>query len=461
MGILFTSEDIIKATQGFLAIESCREFTGISIDSRTINDGELFIALKGDNFDGHDFVKEALKRGSGVVVKEEWFKNNIPRGTDKTYIIVKNTLRALQDIAAFLRGKFNGQVIAVVGSNGKTTTKEILADILEGNFKILKTKGNLNNHIGMPLCMCQLDKDKEILLVEMGTNKPGDISDLCRIALPHIAVITNIGYEHIEGFGSLEGVRESEFEILPFVSTVIVNNDDKFLMEGLHDRYRGKVITFGINHPSDVYATNIDLREGCTSFCLNAIEGSIDVESKLTGIFNLYNCLAASAAALYMGLNLEEIKRGIESFQGVRLRFEIRRLNGATLLYDVYNANPSSMEASINEMVRIFYNQISPKKYNRMIAVLGDMLELGNYSIRAHENLGKYLSDLNIDIFIAVGKRMKYALTYFKGIGYGVDDSTEGGKILANFIKEGDLVLIKGSRGMKMENVLSELERNL
>ncbi len=455
---LLTLEDIITATRGILVRESSKEFTGVSIDSRTINEGELFIALKGDNFDGHDFIDDALKKGDGVVVSENRLNFNLSKELNKTWIAVKDTQRALQDIALFLRKRFSGQVIAVVGSNGKTTTKEILANILERSKRVLKTKGNLNNHIGMPLCMCQLDKNKEILLVEMGTNRPGDIDNLCRIAMPHLAVITNIGYEHIEGFGSLEGVRESEFEILPYVNTVVVNRDDKFLMDGLIEKFKGKIITFGIKSLSDVTATDIELSEGQTSFLLNSFKGSIYIVSKLTGIFNLYNCMAAASTALSVGLDLEDIKRGIESFEGVGLRFEIRRLRGVTVLYDVYNANPSSMEASITEMVRIFNNS-APNRYKRRIVVLGDMLELGYYSVKAHSDLGKRLSELNIDIFIGVGKMMNHALSQFNGIRFYAEDSINGGKILASLLKEGDLILIKGSRGMKMENVFIELER--
>ncbi len=461
MSLFLNTKYIIEATGGAVINDSFESFSGVSIDSRTIKDGELFIALKGDNHDGHDFVIEALKKGSGAMIRRNWAENHYGEIGTKTFIVVEDTLKSLHDLARFIRNRFKGSVFAVVGSNGKTTTKELLSCILQTRWNVLKTSGNLNNHIGMPLCMCQLDKHKQVMLLEMGANRPNDIDNLCRIAYPDTAVITNIGYEHIEGFGSLEMVRESELEILSYVKNIAVNADDQFLMEGIQSKYKGNIITFGIKSASaDITANKIDFYEGRTGFYLNAAGSSIYIESKLTGLFNVYNCLAAAAAALTADLSLDEIKKGIESFDGVKLRFELKRLNGAVFLNDVYNANPSSMDASISEMMRIFDQSDSKgNKYKRTIVVLGDMLELGDYSIAAHRNLGRHLSELKIDIFIGVGDMMSHALACFTGKGIHAENSTIGGEMLSKVLKEGDLVLIKGSRGMKMENVLAVLER--
>ncbi len=457
MHLFLNTKDIIEATGGTVINDSSASYSGVSIDSRTIKDGELFVALRGDNHDGHNFIKDALKKGSGAIVSRGWFENRAIEIDYKTYIIVKDTLRALQDLAVYIRNRFHGRVFAVVGSNGKTTTKELLSCILETRWDVLKTTGNLNNHIGMPLCICQFDGHKQVMLLEMGANRPGDINCLCSIGLPDTAVITNIGYEHIEGFGSLEMIRESELEILPYVKNIAFNADDQFLMDGIHKKYKGDIITFGIQSPSvNVIASDIDFCEGRTAFYLKAYGSSIYIESKLTGLFNVYNCLAAASAALTADFSLDEIKKGIESFEGVRLRFELKRHNGATFLNDVYNANPSSMEASIEEMMRIFnHSNSAGNQYKRTIVVLGDMLELGDYSITAHKNLGERLSEVKVDIFIGVGNMMSHAISCFTGKGVYAENSTIAGERLSEIVGEGDLVLIKGSRGMKMENVIA------
>ena len=435
-----------------------KAFAGVSIDSRTIRDGELFIALKGDMHDGHDFVEEALKKGDGALISQERLKLTEKGFELKTFIIVEDTLKALQKLAHYTRMRFRGRVFSVVGSNGKTTTKELLSSILGTKWNVLKTTGNYNNHIGMPLCLCRLTDDSEVMVLEMGTNRPGDIDMLCEIALPDTAVITNIGYEHIEGFGSIEKVRESELEILPYVRDIAINADDQFLMDGIRGRYNGKIVTFGIQSThADVSATDIHCDVYYTNFQLMAKGAKINIQSNLVGLFNIYNCLAASAAALSAGLELEDIKKGIESFGGVRLRFEVKELGGITFLNDVYNANPSSMEASVNEMMR--FVRFHKNSYKRAIVVLGDMLELGDYSITAHQNLGKLLATLPIDVFIGVGEMMGEALKVFKGKGLTALNAEEAGEKLKSILREGDIVLIKGSRGMKMEKVLSSLER--
>lgn len=454
-------KNIIEATGGEVINEPRSLFTGVSIDSRTINKGELFVALKGDNLDGHDFVKDALTKGSGAMISRGWFEKNAHLLDKKTYVIVEDPLNALQRLAAKIRDRFNGHVFAVAGSNGKTTTKELISSILATKWDVLKTVGNYNNHIGLPLCICRADAGKDVMLLEMGTNRPGDIDFLCRIARPDTAVITNIGYEHIEGFGSIENVRKSELEILPYIKELVVNADDLFLMDGVYGRYDGKITTFGIQTTSaDVTAGNIDFQEDYSGFYLNASGSSIFIKSRLSGLFNVYNCLAAAAVALSAGLDLQRIKEGIETCKGVKLRFEIKRHKGITFLNDVYNANPSSMEASIGEMMRFFSSSRNADgKYKRVIVILGDMLELGDYSRTAHEKLGMLLSELPVDIFIGVGKEMVHALSRFKKEGIHAENSAVAGEKITGMLRERDLVLVKGSRGMKMENIFTIVER--
>lgn len=445
--IKMTIEDVVVTTKGRIVYGNNRShtFTGVSTDSRTINAGDIFIALKGDRFDGHDFVYKALEKCNCALVS---FPPSMPvRG--KTIIHVENTLKALHDIARSLRLRSSASVIGITGTNGKTTTKELVSSVFVQRHKILKTPGNLNNHVGLPLSICRLEGDEEIMVLEMGSNAKGDIKLLCDIALPHLAVVTNVGPAHLEGFGNLETVRQTDLEILDYVKTAVVNADDVFLMEGLAD-YSERIVTYGIKNKAKVHAKNINVKERGSSFNLCIDEDSnIEINLNLHGDFNIYNALAAAAAGHVMNIELQDIKKGIESFRGVPMRLEIKNFSGATVINDVYNANPASMEAALKELVRL--------KKNRAIAVCGDMLELGSYAEEAHKMLGEQLSRLPVDIFIAVGPLMALAESVFAQSGresYQVANSSDAGNILRSICRADDTVLIKGSRGMQMEKVL-------
>lgn len=462
---MLSIETILEATGGSAAFAGVPAFTGISIDSRTVKEGDIFLALKGENHDGHDFVPQALKKCSGTIVNRDALcADGSISGlriadceSPKTVILVADTLKALHALAAFLRKRFTGHVIGVVGSNGKTTTKELAASVLGRNMKVLKTEGNLNNHIGMPLCMSRLGGGTGAMVLEMGTNRPGDVAELCSIAVPDTAIITNIGYEHLEGFGSIEKVRESELEVLSYVKRVIVNADDGFLMDGVKARFSGEVISFGIGRESgaDVFAEGTSYSEDRTSFTLCAKNGCVSVESKLSGFFNIYNSLAAAALGVASGIAIDEIKAGLEAFEGVSLRFRVQSTGGVIFLNDVYNANPSSMEVSLNEMARL----MASRKKGRAIAVLGDMLELGGFGIEAHKEIGRKLLATRVDMFIAVGPLMTHAASEFGSGAVCVDNSDEAAARLVEVAREGDIVLVKGSRGMRMEKVLENAER--
>lgn len=459
-------KDVIKATGGVIANSEFEirnsNFTGVSIDSRTIKSGELFIALKGDRFDGHDFLHDALKAGSGAIVSSQFavhgseFKNKI-------IIFADNTLFALHNLARYIRKKFKRHVIGIVGSNGKTTTKELTASILSTKLNVLKAMGNLNNHIGMPLSITKMDKDTEVMVLEMGTNRPGDVDELCSIAFPDVGVITNIGYEHLQGFGSLQKVRDSELEIIPYVKKLVVNADDSFLMEGVRNRIQKKkdrkqieLITFGVEtEDADITVKDIVFFENGTRFLLCANNEHVDINLKIPGRFNVYNSLAAASATYAAGFNLHNIKEGLESFTGINMRFEIKRHRDVTFLNDVYNANPSSMGESVNELMRFF----GSGRYKRAIVVLGDMLDLGDYGVAEHKKLGQRLSGLLVDIFIGVGPLMSLAVSEFQGKGICADTSEDAGRELGRVIANGDIILIKGSRGMRMEKVMDAIER--
>ncbi|MDP3048108.1 MAG: UDP-N-acetylmuramoyl-tripeptide--D-alanyl-D-alanine ligase, partial [Thermodesulfovibrionales bacterium] len=348
---ILTVEDVINATGGRIVYKNgnSRAFTGVSIDSRTIGDGEIFVALRGVRFDGHDFIYKALERGSGALV-------NFPPAEHlkgKTIIYVKNTLSALQAIARYVRMRSNVPVIGITGTNGKTTTKELIASILSTKYRVHKNTGNLNNQIGLPLSLIKLRPDDEVIVLEMGASSPGDIRELCRIAAPDYGVVTNIGPGHLEGFGSLETVRDTKLELLDTVKKVVVSADDAFLMQGVSG-YQGEVITFGIENNADVFAKDIRMKDRGSDFLLCFGEGHcVEINLNIPGVFNIYNALAASAVGQVFNIDLCDIKAGIESFKGVPMRLEIKELFGATVISDVYNANPASMEEAIKELVRL------------------------------------------------------------------------------------------------------------
>jgi UDP-N-acetylmuramoyl-tripeptide--D-alanyl-D-alanine ligase len=456
MGTL-TVNEIIEATGGRIlhGDDGKTSFSGVSIDSRTIKEGELFIALKGERFDGHDFLTDAMSKGRGVIVSSSSVKNL----KGKTFVLVQDTLKALQDIAHFVRMKSKVVVVGITGTNGKTTTKELIASILMLNHRVMKNTGNLNNHIGLPLSLTRLDDRDEFAILEMGASARGDIKQLCDIAAPDCGVLTNIGPGHLEGFGSLEGVRSAKLELLDSVKTVAANGDDDFLMKGILQRQVGggpEVITFGVDSEPQVRARDIVLEERRSLFNLCLPDGAcIDLVLHVGGRFNIYNALAAASACYAMGARLEDIKKGVESFEGVPMRLEFKEIAGATVISDVYNANPASMEEGIKEMVRL--------RKRRAIAVLGDMLELGAYAEEAHRRLGKWMSGLPVDIFIATGPLMSSAASEFSannGTGrkqvITVSDSSGARRVLLDICREGDTVLVKGSRGMHMEEVLDD-----
>lgn len=441
-----TVDDIIAATGGKVVLSDSDAFTGVSIDSRTIKEGELFIALKGERFDGHDFLHDALKIGSGAVVNVA----PVEPVKGKTIISVKDTLNALQDIAHSMRLGRDIPVIGITGSNGKTTTKELIASILSTKYKVLKNTGNLNNHIGLPLSLTKISETDEIVVLEMGASIPGDIRDLCGIAMPDYGVLTNIGPSHLEGFGDMETLRKTKLELLDYVDVAVVNADDPFLMEGIYaSSFQGRLVRYGIKNDAETRATDIRLFEKGSSFLLRIGDNQpIQVHPNISGKCNIYNILAAASICSLFHIDQLSMKRVIDSFAGVPMRLEIKELNGMCIINDVYNANPASMEEAVHELVRL--------KKKRAIAVLGDMLELGAYAEDAHKNLGRKMSELSIDIFIAVGPLMSLAADEFTGQSFHVANAIEARKIFFDIIREGDTVLIKGSRGMRMDRVMAD-----
>ncbi|MBI4847787.1 MAG: UDP-N-acetylmuramoyl-tripeptide--D-alanyl-D-alanine ligase [Nitrospirae bacterium] len=452
-----TVREIINATGGKLLTDDSRTFSGVSIDSRSINEGEIFFAIRGEKFDGHTFLDKALLKGSGAVVDSR----PAVLAKDRTIIFVKDTLGALQDLAHFLRTRLDIPVIAVTGSNGKTTTKEMIYAVLSKRFNTLKNEGNLNNHVGLPLSLMKLQPEHEAVVVEMGMNAPGEIKRLCEIAFPTHGVITNIGTAHIGRLGSHEAIRNAKLEILNGLKVVVVNADDSLMMQGIAKagNFSGDVVTFSINNDSQVMAKDIQTTENGINFTLNIKDaGSVPVSLNVHGTFNVYNALAASAAGFSLGVSAEEIRAALESFRAFSMRFEIVKTKGMTIINDSYNANPSSMEGSLKELVRLGVE-------GRKVAVLGDMRELDEYAEDAHRTIGKMVSEMGVNVFIAVGEMMSLAaeeclkakkdrpspeVYTFKNI----DSANEN---IMDILKHGDSVLIKGSRSMQMDKVAGRI----
>ena len=460
-----TVEKIIKATGGELLTQDSKTFHGVSIDTRTIKDGDLFFAIRGERFDGHDFLKDALAKGGGAVIDTK--PDVIPQG--KVLINVADTLRSLQDLAHHMREERDIPVVAVTGSNGKTTTKEMLYSILSRKYKTLRNKGNLNNHIGLPLSLMKLDPADEMIVLEMGMNASGEIRRLCEIARPSHGVITNIGAAHLGMLGSYEAVRAAKLEIIDGLSVAVVNADDRFLIKGLNDinDFNGQIITFALkrtNHDdgscnADVTAGDLKATDKGSDFMIEiAGKGAIHVSLKVHGMFNIYNALAASAVSFSLGMEMEDIKAGLEDYSAFPMRFEITKEKGITIINDCYNANLSSTKESLSELVRI-------GSESRKVVVLGDMLELGKFTDDSHREIGRAIVDMGVDVFVAVGEKMGLAAgecINYRGVNkcpdvYCFNDAEHAGREISGIVQQKDTVLIKGSRSMTMEKIIKDM----
>lgn len=450
---MFTLGDILRATGGSVIAgpgDASFPFSAASIDSRTIRQGELFVPLKGMRSDGHEHIQQALLKGAGSLTEKEI---SVPGIKNKALIKVENSLKTLQSLSHLIRVKRAGMpVVGITGSNGKTTTKELAAAVLERRYRVLKSEGNLNNHIGLPLNLTRLSTEHELLLLEMGASMPRDIKGLCDIALPTHGILTNIGQSHLEGFGSMEVLLRTKLELADAADFIIYNADDPLLAPALR-AYKGKILLgFGLGKGADVRAEDVSFKEKGSQFTLKGAGESIEVDLSIPGLFNIYNALAAAACGILFNAGLSEMAKAFESFSGVAMRYEMEEFRGALVLNDVYNANPASMREALLELKRLK----EKRAVGRAVAVLGDMLELGPYAEEAHRELGRLIKK-DVDVLIAVGPMMRLASEEFKSNGNVsllCEDSEEAREKLLDTLENGDTVLIKGSRGMKMEKVL-------
>lgn len=429
-----------------------------SKDTRTINKDDVYIGIKGENFDGNLFYEEAFKNGAKIsIIEKNSIKNSkIKKINGKTLIIVDDTIKLIQDLAHYKIINSNIPVIAITGSVGKTSTKDMIANILSTKYKVLKTEGNYNNHIGVPLTILRL-KDEDIIVLEMGMNHFGEISLLSKIACPSIAIITNIGTAHIGNLGSRENIMKAKLEILDGMKygTLIINNDNDLLHNNINIiKEKTKIITIGINNKSDYMATYIIDNTFSSTIKINNDKININVG----GLPFVYNSLLSYAVAKELKLNLEDIKLGIENFKLSNNRMEKIDINGITIINDTYNASYDSVVAAID--------LIEKSNYKRKILLLGDILELGDYSKKIHSDIGKYIKDKKIDEIILVGSEVKYIKNeliknnYNKENIYSFESEELTYSFLHKFLKEGDIILVKGSHGMKLINIINFLRNN-
>ncbi|WP_066634763.1 UDP-N-acetylmuramoyl-tripeptide--D-alanyl-D-alanine ligase [Desulfolucanica intricata] len=429
--------------------------SAVSTDTRKLKSGDLFFALRGENFDAHDFIERGEVEEAGAVVISRDLSGV---SFELPVLQVEDTLKALQALAAYNRQQLDIPVIGITGSNGKTSTKDMVARVLGVRYKTLKTSGNFNNEIGLPLTLLDLDASYQAAVVEMAMRGPGEIDFLCSLAHPTGAVITNIGEAHIERLGSRENIARAKGEILEYIlpSGFAVLNADSFLTRQEAYRSAGKVIFYGTEQPVDILASDISLGNKGSNFIVMTPYGKVDVFLPVPGRHNVLNALAAVGVGLEMGLSLEDIKQGLSEVVLTGMRMEILERNGITIINDAYNANPDSVKAALLTLSELAYNR-------RKIAVLGSMFELGARAKPGHREVGEAAVAAEIDTLITVGD---LAMEIAKGAeiaGMSSDrifrcvNNQDACVVLGDILQERDIILVKGSRGMRLEEVVQYL----
>ena len=457
-----TAAHIVSATGGRL-LQGAPEtpIAGISIDSRAIPAGSFFVAIRGERFDGHRFVGDAFARGAaGAMVDDASAVGAVAK--DVPVIQVGDTTRGLQDVARDVRRRAGAKVVAITGSAGKTTTKEIAAEFLAAKYRVFRNQGNLNNHIGLPLSLLELRARPEVAVVELGMNHPGEIRTLVGIAEPEIRVWTNVGDAHMGFFASLDAIADAKAEILEAArpgDVLVANAGDARIMSRAGG-FRGRVVTFGVGMPADVQAAGI--RHGGLEGMAAEIRtpaGSASLVTPLLGTGNLANILAAAAVALELGVQLNEVVARSRSLKPAHHRGELLRLpGGLTLIDDSYNSSPAALKRTLETVA-------AASGSARKVAVLGEMLELGEHAARLHEECGRAAAAAGLDLLIAVGGSPSAALARAAAAAgmpssavVHMATSQEAADAATKRVRPGDLVLVKGSRGIGTDLVVQRLK---
>jgi UDP-N-acetylmuramoyl-tripeptide--D-alanyl-D-alanine ligase len=432
---------------GAIAPAHSRPVSSWSIDSRTVAPGALFFALRGERHDGHAYVGDVLAKGASAVVEEV----DCP---DERLLQVPDTLEALQTLAAWVRCSWGGKVVAVTGSAGKTTTKDVIAELLSTAMPVGKTAGNFNNHIGLPLSILRLPEELTVAVLELGMNNAGEIRDLSKIARPDIAVVTNVGYAHIENFDSVDGIALAKRELvdaLPPDGVAVLNADDPRVL-GFRGVHPGRTITFGTEESADVRGEDIQYGLDGVSFRV----GKVRFESALTGRHGVLNILAGIAVARLFDIAPERLQGATRSIKPGKMRGERFTHKGITVLNDCYNSNPDAARAMLDVLRR------TPAL--RRIAVLGEMLELGRWAEPLHRDVGRYAAESGINVLVGIrgAARHMVAEAMLAGLAadaaYFFENPESAGDLLRQIAHEGDAILFKGSRGTQVEKALERFQ---
>lgn len=442
-------ETILRVTRGKGEGVFKTQVTGVSINSRTIKEGDLFIAIKGDRFDGHDFIAQALKKKAGAILVSQKSKRDI----NVPVICVKDTTKALGDIAAFYRRQFNIPIIGITGSAGKTTTKDLVAHVLAKKINVLKSDRSENNLIGVPLTLLKLTDKHQCAVVELGTNRPGEIKRLTQIALPDIAILTTIGNSHLEGLKDLNGVWKEKKALVTYMNQkghVFFNSDNSCLAKIKSLKIHST--SFGILGSARLRAKEVAIQRTHCSFSCDGKDFRLSTPAK----HNIYAALAAISCGKRFSINYNDIIQAVRSFKFRNSRFEVKRCHGFYLINDTYNANPVSYEGLIATLDSI------PCRHTRVL-VCSDMLELGKHSRKLHLQLADQICKSSIDVVLGTGPFTKIVIDYLKNNAplkksYFYQTVNPLNRKLKGLLKNGDIVAVKGSRGMKMERVVENLK---
>jgi UDP-N-acetylmuramoyl-tripeptide--D-alanyl-D-alanine ligase len=431
--------------------------SGYSIDSRTIQKGELFFAVKGERLDGHDYVEQALAKEAVAAVVQ---KDQLVRYSTKSQLlVVDDSLLALQNLAAAVRRLWGKPLVGVTGSAGKTTTKDAIAQLLSTKFQVLKSEGNFNNHFGLPLMLLKLQPEHDTAVIEMGMSHAGEIAALAKIAQPNIGVVTNVAAVHLEFFHSVADIARAKYELvasLPMGGTAILNADDEYVSQFGRD-FHGKVVRYGLRSSADVWAEHIESRgpEGST-FDLIAGSSREHVTLPLVGSHNIYNALAAVAVALERGITAADAAKALASLAPSDKRGQVVKVDNITVINDCYNSNPKALESMVSALAAM------PAR--RHIVVAGEMLELGSAGPEMHRRAGSYIAEQKIDLLIGVRGLAQQMVDAALKAGMNADfvsTPEEAGEWLAKEAKPGDIVLLKASRGVKLELALEKWKESV
>ncbi|MGR3293711.1 MAG: UDP-N-acetylmuramoyl-tripeptide--D-alanyl-D-alanine ligase [Candidatus Scalindua sp.] len=452
--------NVLKAINGELLLGGSESrISGVSTDSRSIKEGELFFALEGENYDGHKFVDQAISNGAAgaVISSSKKAVYSLLCGFEKCILIeVVDTLKALGDLAKFYRKSLRTNFIAVTGSNGKTTTKDMIYHVLRNFNNVTRSRKSFNNFIGVPLTIFDTGFTQDFCVVEMGTNAPGEIRRLSEIIFSDFTILTNISCTHLEGLGSIEGVANAKAEFTENMAEngILITNADDDWCNRIANRFDGKVISFGFNKSADIRASNVKRNDSGFVFTVN---NSFPVKLPVLGKHNIYNAMAAIAICNAVGISMKDICDKFIDFKLPPMRMEKQVCGDIVVINDGYNSNPSSMSAALEE-----FSQLTTP--GRKILVCGDMLEMGDYTESLHREIGAKVAKADIDVLWTVGSFSRFVAE--EAIANGMPEervlscktSEEVSSFVASQLKKDDTVLIKGSRGMKLENVVCQIE---